>query len=466
VRAALAILAVALVAAPGAHAYRNPTAGKAVVLQIAGMHRATVKRNIVYQRSSKLRMDVYRPRMTRGRLPAVLLAGPAARRSGQKAGWAQLIAASGLSAVTFDTRSGASPLNPAQDVQSALAYVRSHWKRLGIDPRRLCTLGFSAPWHLWATMRDPQPWLRCNVAYYEPLDFQSPALGDEFSALANLRRSGGSTPPMLVVEAGRDDSTDRFAAAATEVHADVRVVAYPEGRPGFDVGRRTPRARVIVKQTLRFLKARLARPLPVTESCATDAERSSALRFFASDDTPLVGIVVGSGPRGIVLAHGQNGDFCEWLPYARELAAAGYRVLAYDARGYGLRVDLDMAAAIEAIRRIGAEHVISMGSSMGAIAALIGSASLPSAPAAVVSLSAPASYGPLNALPSVARLQAPTFFGASQQDDPFVGDARSLYAASAATDKRLDILPGAAHGSAMLQDPGFRSRVAAFIAAH
>src|SRR5512132_2066673 len=139
VRAALAILAVALVAVPAADGYRNPTAGKAVVLQIQGMHRAKVKRNVVYQRSPRLRMDVYRPRNARGRLPAVLLGGPPGqgRTSGQKAGWAQLLAASGLSAVAFDIRSDRrlqSPRNPAQDVQSAIAYVRSHSKRLGIDP--------------------------------------------------------------------------------------------------------------------------------------------------------------------------------------------------------------------------------------------------------------------------------------------------------------------------------------------
>ena len=153
-------------------------------------------------------------------------------------------------------------------------------------------------------MRDPRSWLRCNVVYYEPLDFQSPALGDEFSALTYLRRSPGSIPPMLVVKAGRDanaginESIDRFQAAATELHADVRVVTDPEAAHGFDIGPRTARARAIVKQTLRFLKARLAPPLPVTESCATKEERTSALRFFAADDTPLVGIVLGSGPRG------------------------------------------------------------------------------------------------------------------------------------------------------------------------
>jgi dienelactone hydrolase len=485
VKAAVTALAVALLAVPAADAYRNPTPGAALVLQIPGMHRAKVRRNTVYQGSLRLRMDVYRPRGARGRLPAVLLGGPPGfdKDTGQKIGWAQLISASGMAAIAFEIRSDdrlQSPRNPSRDVRSAIAFVRSHAARLGIDPRRLCTLGFSigtAPWHLWATMRDPKPWLRCNVVYYGPLDFQSPAfpidrsLVDEFSALTYLRRFGGRIPPMLVVKAGRDandginESIDRFGAAARELHADVRVVTYPTAAHGFDLGPRTRRARAVVKETLRFLRARLARRLNVQERCATRAERASPLRFFASDDTPLIGVVLGSGPRGVVLAHASGADLCSWLPYARQLAVAGFRVLAYDSRP-GLRADLDVAAAVEALRRTGSERVVVVGSSAGAAGALIGASSLASAPAAVVSLSAPASYGPLRALPAVGRLHAPVFFAASAEDEPFASDARALYAAAASTERRLEILAGAAHGERMLEDPSFRARVTAFIAAH
>jgi acetyl esterase/lipase len=228
--AALAVLAAALVAVPAADAYRNPTPGAVLVLQIPGMHLAKVRRNIVYEGSPRLRMDVYRPRQARGRLPAVLLGAPPGfgKDTGQKIGWAQLIAASGMAAVAFDIRSDRqlqSPQKPSRDVRSAIAYVRSHGKRLGVDAGRLCTLGFSigtAPWHLWATMRDPKRWLRCNVVYYGPLDFQSPAfpidrsLADEFSALTYLRRSPARIPPMLVVKAGHDTnegSTSRSTAS-------------------------------------------------------------------------------------------------------------------------------------------------------------------------------------------------------------------------------------------------------------
>jgi pimeloyl-ACP methyl ester carboxylesterase len=221
-----------------------------------------------------------------------------------------------------------------------------------------------------------------------------------------------------------------------------------------------------MRETLRFLWVRLARPLKVQETCATRAERASALRFFASDDTPLAGVVLGRGPRGVVLAHGNGGDLCVWLPYARQLAAGGHRVLAYDSRSEGLRLDLDVAAAVEALRRTGSEHVVVGGSSVGAAGALIGSASLPSRPAAVVSLSAPESYGPLRALPAVGRLHAPVLFAASTEDEPFASDARAMYAASGSSERRLEILPGAVHGERMLEDPGFRARVTAFIAAH
>ena len=441
-RVALAVLVAAFAAVPGAVADRNPTRGAAVILQLPGMHRAEVRRNVVYQRAPRLRLDVYRPRGARGRLPAVLIGGPA-RRSGQAVGWAQLLSARGLAAVATDLRS-------ERDVRSAVAYVRAHSRGLGIDAGRLCTLGFSSRGA--ARLLGATRGLRCAVVYYGSLDVD-PTL----------------VPPLLAVKAQRDsasvnESIDRFHVAAQERHADVRVVTAPGGH-AFDVGRPTKRGRTIVKETLRFLKARLARPLRVFETCATRAERRSALRFFTAEDLPIVGVVVGSGARGVVLAHASDENLCSWLPYARQLAATGHRVLAFDSAP-GVRTDLEIAAAVEAMRRTGSEHVIAGGASMGATGALIGSAALPSQPAAVVSLSAPASYGPLRALRAVRRLHAPVFFAASEEDQPYANDAREMYAATPSGDRRLEILPGAVHGERMLEDPALRARVMAFIAAH
>ena len=476
-----ALVAATVVAVPAAGAYRNPTPGRALALQIPRMHLAKVRRNVVYRRSPRLRMDVYRPRAGRGRLPAVLLGGPPGfgKDSAQKMGWAQLIAASGMAAVAFDIRSDGvlqSPSDPSHDVAAAIAYTRAHARKLGIDGRRLCTLGFSigtAPWHLWATMRDPKPWLRCNVVYYGPLDFQTidPALGQEFSALTYLRTNPSGIPPMLIVKAGRDenpginDSIDRFAAAARDLHADIRVVTNAPAKHGFDLGPRTARTRAIMRETLRFLRARLASPLRVRDTCASRAERAASLRFFAVDDTPLVGVELGSGPVGIALAHGYQGSLCDWLPYARQLASDGYRVLAYDARS-DIRVDLDAEAAVGALYRAGSQRVVVVGSSLGALAAIVAGASLPQTPAAVVSLSAPDSFGPIDGLAAARRLHAPVLFAAAQDDLTFAEAARSLFAVAGSPDQQLRILPGAAHGVDLLQDGSFRAFVWSFVAAH
>ncbi|HKD33818.1 MAG TPA: hypothetical protein VKB73_10140 [Gaiellaceae bacterium] len=435
-RVVVVLLAAAIVAGPAAGTYRNPTPGRAVVLQIPGMHRAKVQRNIVYGRG--LRLDVYRPRNARGSLPAVLLGGR--RSSPQKIGWAQLIAASGLAAVPFD-------LHSDRGVGAAIAYVRAHARRLGIDGGRLCTLWFSS------APSQPTSSLRCSAVYYAPLD------------------TATNYPPMLVVKAGRDgaginDSIDRFAAAAREQHADVRVVTNVNAKHGFDLGPRTARTRAVMRETLRFLRARLARPLRVPDVCATRAERAAALRFFTADDRQLVGVQLGSGPVGIVLAHGSNGSLCEWIGYARELAADGYRVLAYDAGPEFNGVGLDAEGATEALRRAGAQRVVIMGSSLGALAALVAGAALPVQPDAVVSLSAPDSLGYLHGLDAVARLRSPVLFMAAQEDEPFSDDARELYAAAASADKQLHVVPGLVHGSGLLEDPSLKATVWSFIASH
>ena len=429
-KAALAALMAMLAATAGAAADRNPTPGAALVLQLPGMHRVEVR----HSRG----LDVYRAPGARGRLPAVLVGAP--RRSGRAIGWGQAIAVSGMSAVVF---SG----NP----RTAIAAVRSDAVRLGIDASRLCALGFSSG----ASRQLSAPGLRCNAVYYAALD----------PGQARARMT-----PLLVLKAGRDTvssaAIDRFASAAQAVHADVRVVTNPVGARGFDTGARTRPAQAAVKETLRFLRARLARPVQLDASCVSRAERRSALRFFAADDTPLAGVVLGSGSRAVVLVHEIDGSLCDWVPYARSLAARGLRVLAYNSRRPGIRVDLDVAAAVEAMRRTGSEHVVVTGASLGATGVAIGSASLAEQPAAVVSLSAPASFGPLRAIPAVARLHSPVFFAASADDEPFATDAQSLYAASASTERQLAILPGLAHGIQLLDDAALRARVTAFITTH
>jgi pimeloyl-ACP methyl ester carboxylesterase len=50
----------------------------------------------------------------------------------------------------------------------------------------------------------------------------------------------------------------------------------------------------------------------------------------------LDGAALGSGKTGVVLAHESPADLCGWVPYARVLSHAGFRVLLFDHRGSGL----------------------------------------------------------------------------------------------------------------------------------
>ena len=162
------------VASP-ASAYRNPTAGRDVALQIPGMHLAKVRRNLVYKPG--LHMDVYRPRNATRPLPAVLFVhGSTGAESpkdwGQYVGWGQLAAASGLAGVTFNH------LEDLSDVSAAIRFVRKNGARLGIDGTRLCVAGYSSGVHpaLLTALNGSVGRLRCAVAYYGFLTAELPQL--------------------------------------------------------------------------------------------------------------------------------------------------------------------------------------------------------------------------------------------------------------------------------------------------
>lgn len=100
-----------------------------------------------------------------------------------------------------------------------------------------------------------------------------------------------------------------------------------------------------------------------------------------SDGGVLHGHEYGAGEEAIVLAHGGRFDKESWEPQARQLQAAGWRVLAFDFRGYGESVGgpgkesdlnaahLDVIAAVAHLRASGAERVAILGGSFGGGAA-------------------------------------------------------------------------------------------------
>jgi pimeloyl-ACP methyl ester carboxylesterase len=196
------------------------------------------------------------------------------------------------------------------------------------------------------------------------------------------------------------------------------------------------------------------------------------VRLKASDGVGLYGVTVGDGAVGVVLAHQYASDHCEFMYFARDLARLGYRALAVDLRGNGRssragnlrRIDRDVAAAAAYLRAEGATRVKLVGASMGATAVLVAASSIVPPVDGVVSLSAPARYNGLDALRAVKRSRAPVRFVVGTADRRFAADARSLARAATARDKAILRLPGAAHGSSLLELPRGRAFVLAFLA--
>ena len=99
--------------------------------------------------------------------------------------------------------------------------------------------------------------------------------------------------------------------------------------------------------------------------------------FATEDGATIHADLYGKGERTVVLAHGGRFNKESWTPQAQVLAQAGYRVLAFDFRGYGQSpahakgeaLHLDVLAAVRYLRQAGAKTVSVVGGSLGGGAA-------------------------------------------------------------------------------------------------
>lgn len=129
---------------------------KRVVLELPGMDKVLVRRDLVYKSNPELRFDLYLPAGTASRdpIPLVVLVhgdGPPellanAKDWGAFESIGRLIAVSGLGAVAFNHRSTELQTKlpeAAQDVDDLVAHARDHHNELHVDPDRLALWVFS-----------------------------------------------------------------------------------------------------------------------------------------------------------------------------------------------------------------------------------------------------------------------------------------------------------------------------------
>jgi hypothetical protein len=162
--------------------------------------------------------------------------------------WGQLVAASGMIAIAYETH------DPDVDIHDLLNYTRANGSWLRIDKDRICLWASSAssPTALIA-LTDPSveyhDSLACAVIYY---GVTPPASADDLSA----------DIPLFIVKAGKDDAflnikLDQFVEKAREAKIPLEFVDYEDGIHGFDFWQDTDESREIIKQTLEFMNTYL-----------------------------------------------------------------------------------------------------------------------------------------------------------------------------------------------------------------
>jgi dienelactone hydrolase len=205
--------------------------------------------------------------------------------------------------------------------------------------------------------------------------------------------------------------------------------------------------------------------LPTTAPPASLTPEPRAVIFTTADGVILHGMLYGSGPIAVIFSEMGAQKQETWTGAAEAVAAQGYHVLTYDFRYWvsattiddSLRdnASADLTAALAFVRAQGAERVVLVGASLGALATL----KVATAPevAAVVILAAP--LGPveglnLQATPAdVQAIRVPKLFIASEQDEAgFADDVQQMFDLAAEL-KAIQFYPGRAHGTDLLTTP-------------
>jgi dienelactone hydrolase len=171
----------------------------------------------------------------------------------------------------------------------------------------------------------------------------------------------------------------------------------------------------------------------------------------------------GSGLIGIVVDHQANQSLCDSMSWADTFAAEGYLAIA-PTLDDSYQVP-ETEASVGYLRTHGATKIVLLGASMGGTSVLITAAQLQPPVQAVISVSGPATYSPLDASVTAPKLTVPVFYSAGADDESFASDETSMYQATPAKDKVLDIVPGNGdHGFDLLG--ALLEKVNAFIRAH
>lgn len=162
--------------------------------------------------------------------------------------------------------------------------------------------------------------------------------------------------------------------------------------------------------------------------------------------TPV--LLLGDGPRGVVVGAQANGGICQTVPFARELVARGYHVALFEWRDPYAAA---MTAASAALEAAGIRRLVLAGFSRGAVVALGVAPELGPRVAGVIAVSGgPSPTEGFPTLRSVSRFDGPELLVGSTDDDVFPPGTNKAIAARHDGAETVVEVPGYDHALALL----------------
>ena len=189
-------------------------------------------------------------------------------------------------------------------------------------------------------------------------------------------------------------------------------------------------------------------PLPERPDCAANAG-GTFVRATTSEGNGVGLLLIGTGTDGVVLGPQDDGDICQWLPYAEELATT-YRVALFD--WDEPRTELP-ALAVAALHDAGVKKVVLGGASYGGALALSEAYRVRPRLAGVLSFGGELTLPGFDGRAGIRKWRGPLLALGSEQDDFFdARNARQLRRLHPGPETVV-MVPGHAHGVDLLDDP-------------
>lgn len=183
-------------------------------------------------------------------------------------------------------------------------------------------------------------------------------------------------------------------------------------------------------------------PVPTTAEPCWPADGEAFIG--GTTELPVTVVTLGEGDRGLVLAPGSGGNYCQWAEQAERLTSQGYRVASFSWEFADPQLSVRAAAAV--LYDAGVREYAMLGSSLGAAEVVYAARYFRPAPVAVVSLSPSTVFPPE---PGERDYDGPLLVLASTHDfHVTVATSRAV----AGPDDRYVEYDGVAHGLAILRN--------------